>query len=86
MPVNIELLFNNCPEVAGFSEGCQALLEKLMTITSPMDFNNDFASDEELDRLEQELDRLDTKNPNVESFKKIVVDLKEKKANGFIFI
>ena len=86
MSVDIELLFSSCPEIGGFSGGCQALLEKLMAITSPMDFDNDFANDEELDSLEQELDRMDIKSPNVESFKQIVVALKEKKARGFIFI
>lgn len=86
MPVNIERLYENCPEMNGFDESCQALLEKLMTVTSPMDFGDDFASDEELDRLEQELDRLDVRNPNIVKIKQIVMGLKAKQALGTIFI
>ncbi len=86
MPVNIGRLFDSCPEIPGFQEKHEVLLENILSISNPMDFDKDFASDDELDELELAIDRLGINNPNTGKFKKIIDNLKAKRAFTSVFI
>lgn len=49
------------------------LLDKLMAIDNPMDFDDDFATDEELEALESALDNLEIGLPEAIQFKQHMV-------------
>jgi hypothetical protein len=86
MPINIDKMYKNCSMTPGFTQEDQDLLDKMLTISTPMDFNDDFASNEDLDRLEKLLDNSDIINADVLKFKKIIIDLKARQALKSVFI
>lgn len=80
--MDIRSLFNSLRESPPFSEESQNLLERIMELDNPVDFNEEFASDEELDRLEDELDAREQEAPAIKKFKTITISLPSKKADG----
>ena len=82
---NVNKLFGELTHIDPFDKESLALLERVMGLDNPMRFDDDFASDEDLDKLEDELDNLDRKTPRANSFKNVVVEL-EPCCSGSIFI
>lgn len=73
---NIEKLFEDIPEHIIFDPALQELLDKIMAITNPMDFNDDFATDAQLEALENEMDRLESRMPELQKFLRLVKNVK----------
>ena len=86
MSIDVFKFYDDCLEIGGFSEQNGILLDKIMNISNPMDFNDDFANDEELDNLEQELDRVYSRDQNIDGFRGIFEDLKPIKSSFVTFI
>jgi hypothetical protein len=84
--MNIEKIFEQCANIEPFDEECYKLLNKIMSIVSPMKFDSEFASDEELDRLEAELDRFNRRSQESDTLVRTVTNLEPYKTNRFIFI
>ena len=84
--MNIKSLFEACNDIEPFDEECYNLLNKIMSITSPMKFDNRFATEEELNKLESELDRFNRRSTESETLKRTIEDLTPQKISGFIFI
>lgn len=84
--MNVEKFFNGCVDIDPFDSECSKLLDKVMSVTSPMKFDADFASNEELDRLEAELDRFNIRSTESELLYQILRDLKAAQSSRFIFI
>jgi hypothetical protein len=57
-----------------------------MNIKTPVDFDSDFASDEELRALERELDRMAARIPQATEFKSIILRLPAVRAIKVNFI
>lgn len=84
--MNIKKIFEECSDIEAFDEESYKLLEKLMSVSSPMKFDDEFASDEELDRLEAELDRFNRRSPEADTLRRAVRDLPPYQTGGFVFI
>ena len=84
--MNVKLIFEACDDIIPFDEDCIKLLDKIMSITSPMKFDDRFATDEELDRLESELDRFNKRSPESNMLRQVVENLDPQKTSKFIFI
>jgi len=84
--MDIKNIFDSCVSLDPFNLESYSLLEKIMSITSPMKFDDSFASNEELDRLEAELDRFNLKSSEAEILRKIIWELEPKQTNNFVFI
>ena len=84
--LNIEKIFNRCVAIESFNEDCYTLLNKIMSINSPMKFDDEFASDEELDRLEAELDRFNRRSRQADVLRNTIRALAPSQTNRFIFI
>jgi hypothetical protein len=56
MDVNVEELFESLGESNSSTEEQTELLNKIMELETPLDFDDDFATEEELDLLESTLD------------------------------
>lgn len=72
--MNIKRIFDNCNTLEEFG-AFKVLLNKIMTIKTPMYFDDDFASEEELVELENELDRIAELIPIAFSFKRAIITL-----------
>lgn len=64
--------FNQLDEHEGVNE---ELLNRIMTIKSPMDFKDNFATDEELDDLIRDMEQESRQESKVEEFKKTIVEI-----------
>jgi len=84
--MNINKIFEACDDIDPFDVECSKLLDKIMSITSPMKFDSEFASDEELDRLEAELDRFNRRCPETDTLRRTLQELEPQKTSDFIFI
>lgn len=84
--MNIKSIFEACADIEPFDEECHKLLDKIMSITSPMKFDSGFATEEELDRLEAELDRFNRRSAESETLRRTLEELAPQKTSGFIFI
>lgn len=84
--MNIDKLFENLPDEADFNPELQDLLNRIIAITNPMDFDNDFATDEQLEALENEMDRLETKMPELLKFIDAIKKMKASESTAPIFI
>jgi hypothetical protein len=84
--MNVAKIFEGCVDIEAFDEECFKLLESLMSITSPMKFDDDFATDEQLDRLEAELDRFNRRSREADTLRQAIQDLAPYQSNRFTFI
>lgn len=67
--MDLQHFFEILPETQVMGEREQELLSKIMAITNPMDFDDSFATDEELEALETSLDALEVGLPEAAQFK-----------------
>jgi hypothetical protein len=74
--MNLQNFFEVIPEAQTMADDMKELLNKLMEIDSPMDFDDDFATDEELEALESALDTLEIGLPEANQFKTHIVNAK----------
>lgn len=84
--MNIKKVFENCVETEPFSENCYNLLNRIMSISSPVKFDNEFASEEELNNLESELDRFNIRNEVSNTLRTVLEGLQPHRTNDFTFI
>jgi len=84
--MNVEKMFDQLVHVDFFDEKCLELLNKIMELDNPMKFDDAFASDDDLDKLEDELERLETRAPQAVRFKQIVHGLAPCKVPDLPFI
>lgn len=84
--MNPKYIFDNCDELREFDVDCKELLDKIMTIKTPMSFDDDFATDAELQALEDELDRMAVQMPQAVNIKDIILKLPAVRATKINFI
>lgn len=84
--INIEKIFNTCKEVKGFDQKNVELLNNILSIKSPIDFDNRFATDEELEFLLLEMKHEDLRKPNMEKLKEMICSMKPTKSTQVGFI
>lgn len=83
---NIDELFEDLPEKYAFSPELQGLLDNIMSIKNPMDFDESFATNEQLDALEDELDRLESRMPELHKVIAIIRNTKATESDKPSFI
>lgn len=74
--MDITQLYEALPATEGISDEQTALLARIMNLENPVDF--DFATDEEMDALENALDRAEREVPQSMRFKEVVASLRAK--------
>ena len=84
--MNPKQIFDSCDELREFNADCKELLDKLMGIKTPMSFDDDFATDAELQALEDELDRMAMQIPQAVNIKNIILRLPAVRATKINFI
>lgn len=72
--MDLQEFFDDLPEAEILGEELQELLTRLIAITNPMDFNDDFATDEQLEALENSLDNLEIGMPVANQLKGQVIN------------
>ena len=84
MSLNVEAVFELCKEEEGFDPEKKKLLDRLLTIKSPMNF--DFATDEELDALVEEMDREAAKGERSQTLRNVLLSARARRSRrrGFI--
>lgn len=83
--MNVSNLFENVSDVSVNNE-LQDLLNRIMAITNPMDFDDDFATDEQLEALEDEMDRLESRMPELLKFLEAIKKTKASETTTLVFI
>lgn len=86
MLTDVEDIFNNFTDLIIIKSNNINLLNRLCSIKNPLHFNDDFATDEELDNLEKFLDSQLVAVNEVNKFKEIIEQLPPNQAQGFVFI
>lgn len=84
--MDINDLYESMTETRALTQESEELLIKLMSLSSPMKFGADFATDEQLDRLEQELENTAHLQPRVQEVIYTVLGLKPVTSNRAVFI
>jgi len=84
--MNVKKIFEECTAIDGANEEGLKLLEKILAISSPMEFTDDFISEEDLDNLITEMERLDVKFPALKTFRSVLNSLPPVKGNSRVFI
>jgi hypothetical protein len=84
--MNIEKIFKECVNVEGFNNESKQLLDRLMAIATPMSFDDDFATDAQLDALITEMDRCNTVSSEADRLVSAVERLEPYQSNRFVFI
>jgi len=84
--INLNDLYESMTETRTLAPESEELLGKLLSLSSPMKFDDDFATDEQLDRLEQELENTAHLQPKVQEMIYIVLGLKPVTSNKAVFI
>lgn len=84
--INLNDLYDSMAESRALTLESEELLSKLLSISSPMKFDADFATDEQLDRLEQELENTAHLQPRVQEVIYTVLGLKAVASNRAVFI
>lgn len=62
--MNVRRIFEDLPEVQHISDEQTELLDRIMALDNPINFNEEFVSDEELDALEDALDGAEREVPH----------------------
>lgn len=83
--MNVSNLFENVSD-ASVNNELQNLLNRIMAITNPMDFDDDFATDAQLEALEDEMDRLESRMPELLKFLEAVKKTKASETTTLVFI
>ncbi|MFA5048332.1 MAG: hypothetical protein WC516_04915 [Patescibacteria group bacterium] len=84
--MKIDQIFENVPESTDFNIEAQELLNKIMAIKNPMDFDDDFATDIQLEALEDEMDRLESRMSKLLKFIDTLKKIKASESNKPTFI
>lgn len=84
--MDISKVFEACQEIEPFSENAKELLKRIMAISSPMDFDNEFATDEQLEFLVSELNRFNTFSRISQTLQSVIRHLPAVKTSSDIFI
>ena len=80
--MDIQRLFEEMPEVQSMTEEQRELLNRIMTLDNPINFNGEFASDEELDALENALDQTEREVPHQIQLKTLILSAPAKMAEA----
>jgi len=80
--MNIQRLFEEMPEVQSMTEEQHELLDRIMNLDNPINFNGDFASDEDLDGLENALDQSEREVPHQIQLKTTILSVCAKVAES----
>lgn len=86
MIINIDNFYENCLAIDDITKKANILLEKILNIKNPMKFDDNFASEEDLESLEKMLDNTYSRNLSLNNFKEIFKELKPVKALRINFI
>lgn len=85
--MDINNIFEKCINtINNLNEKQSNLLDKLINITSPLDFTDDLGSDEEIEDLITNMVRIDMIFPSITRFSNILTSILPTKANLDIFI
>ena len=85
--MNVSRLYESLMEVPiSLTEEQRTLLDGIMSLNSPMYFDENFATDEELDELESVLDQMEITAPNCINLKNIIAGISAKPSSGTDFI
>lgn len=85
--MNIEDFFNSLIETqVSLTAEQRQLIDTMMELNSPMAFDDDFATDEELDALEDAMDRAECEVPSCVNLKNVISSLPARKSNKDDFI
>jgi hypothetical protein len=74
--MNLVQLYEELPTICGISEEQKSLLLRIMNLENPINFN--FATDEEMDALEDALDRAEREGPHCRRLKELTFNLQSK--------
>jgi len=84
--INIDEIFEGCLQTQEFDKDSAELLEKVLSIKSPMKFDEQFASDDHLDLLLSEMERMDIRKPHMEKLKNLIHSIKPSRSLQLKFI
>lgn len=73
--MNVEEFFNSLVEINSLSAEQRELIDKMMSLETPMSFDDDFATDEELDALENIMDAAEREAPSYITLKEVISQL-----------
>ncbi|MGW8177895.1 MAG: hypothetical protein ACWGQW_03760 [bacterium] len=80
--MNVRRIFEELPEVQHITDEQRELLNRLMNLDNPVNFDENFASDEELDALEDALDLTEREVPHHIILKTAIFNAPAKMAEG----
>jgi cob(I)alamin adenosyltransferase len=83
--MDIEKVFEDLPEGYCFDKDKEELLNKLMDIKNPMELPDEI-TDEQLEELENEMDRIETVMPSINKFKELTRKAKAIETTKPVFI
>jgi hypothetical protein len=84
--INLDDLYDSMAETRALTLESEELLNKLLSLSSPMKFDAAFATDEQLDRLEQELENTAHLQPRVQEMIYTVLGLRAIASSKAVFI
>ena len=84
--MDVKKIFDDCSDTESFDKESYKILEEVLSVSSPMTFDDEVASDAELDRLEAELDRFNRRSPEADTLRRTVQDLPPYQTGEFVFI
>lgn len=84
--INMKELFDICESASEPSQRSIKILNDILSIKSPMDFNEQFATDEELETLISEMECEDLKMLEMRKFKTMFRYAKPKRSDQMRFI
>jgi len=84
--INLNDLYEMMAETRTLTQESEELLNKLLSLSSPMKFDASFATDEQLDRLEQELENTAHLQLQVQEMIYTVLGLRAVVSNKAVFI
>lgn len=84
--MKVEEFFNRCPSQDPFDEDSLKLLNKIMSISSPMKFDDAFASEEQLDKLIEDLDKFNIVSNTSYRLLRAIQSVRAYQSNKFVFI
>ena len=84
--INLDGLYDSMAETRALTLESEELLNKLLSLSSPMKFDAAFATDEQLDRLEQELENTAHLQPRVQEMIYTVLGLRAIASSKAVFI
>lgn len=84
--MDIRRIWRRLSDTVIITEEQRELLERIMTLQNPVEFDEEFATDEQLDALEDALDRAEVEVPHQIQLKQIIENTAPKVADDLEFI